>query len=313
MSEDLLIDCDPGHDDAMALLLAAAAEAVDLTAVTTVAGNQTIEKTTRNALRVLTLAERTDVPVARGMAKPLVRDQVTAGWVHGESGLDGATLPKPTVDSIDTHAIETIVETAAESGALHIAPVGPLTNIAVALRKHPEVVDDIEQIVLMGGAIADGNVTPAAEFNIFADPEAAKIVFDSEVAVTMVGLNVTRSVRLTRDQIAEIRAMDTDVATTVADLLTYFVDVYESSFEWDGVPIHDACAVAEIISPGILDTTHTFVGVETKGDLTYGRTVADVRNVADDWPNVEAPNADVALDIDGKAFFEMFRSALAEY
>jgi inosine-uridine nucleoside N-ribohydrolase len=146
----------------------------------------------------------------------------------------------------------------------------------------------------MGGAIADGNVTPAAEFNIFADPEAAKVVFESDVAVTMVGLNVTRSVRLTRDQIAEIRAMDTDVATTVADLLTYFADVYESSFEWDGVPIHDACAVAEIVSPGILETTHTFMGVETNGDLTYGRTVADVRDVADDWPNV-----DVALDIDG--------------
>jgi len=129
----------------------------------------------------------------------------------------------------------------------------------------------------------------------------------------MVGLNVTRNARLTHDQIAEAREMNTDAATVVADLLTYFVDVYESSFEFEGVPIHDACAVAEIISPGILDTTHTSVGVETKGDLTYGRTVADVRDVADDWPNVEAPNADVALDIDDEAFFEMFRSVLAAY
>jgi len=170
MSRDLLIDCDPGHDDAMALLLAAAANTVDLTAVTTVAGNQTVDKTTRNALRVLTLAERTDIPVARGMAKPLVRDQVTAGWVHGESGLDGATLPEPAVAPVDTHAVETIVETAAESGALHIAPVGPLTNVAVALRKHPEIVNDIEQVVLMGGTIGDGNVTPACSRSSTSSP-----------------------------------------------------------------------------------------------------------------------------------------------
>jgi pyrimidine-specific ribonucleoside hydrolase len=297
----------------MALLLALASDRVDLTAVTTVAGNQTIEKTTRNACRVLTLADRTDVPVARGMGAPLVRDQVTAGWVHGESGLDGADLPEPGTEPTERHAVETIVETAAESGALHVAPVGPLTNVAVALRKHPDVVDDIERIVLMGGTTGDGNVTPAAEFNVFADPEAAKVVFEADVDVTMVGLNVTRKARLDRDHVARVREQNTEVTTVVADLLTYFLDVHEASFEWDGVPIHDACAVAEIIDPGILDTEYTFATVETKGESTYGRTVADVRGVNDEWPNVEAPNTHVALDIDTEAFVELFLDALGTY
>ncbi|RJT05260.1 nucleoside hydrolase [Halococcus sp. IIIV-5B] len=311
--KDLLVDCDPGHDDAMALLLALASDRVALEAVTTVAGNQTIEKTTRNACRVLTLADRTDVPVARGMGAPLVRDQVTAGWVHGESGLDGADLPEPETEPIERHAVETIAQTAAESGALHIAPVGPLTNVAVALRKHPDIVEDIERIVLMGGTTEDGNITPAAEFNVFADPEAAKVVFEADVDVTMVGLNVTREARLDRDHVARIREMESAITTVVADLLTYFLDVYETSFEWDGVPIHDACAVAEIVEPGVLDTEHTFATVETKGDLTYGRTVADVRGVSDDWPNVEAPNANVAVDIDRDRFVEMLLDAFETY
>lgn len=308
MSTDVILDCDPGHDDAVALLMAAQSDAVDLRAVTTVAGNHTIEKTTRNALSILTLAGRTDIPVTRGVSDPLVREQVIADHVHGESGLDGADLPEPAIEPIEEHAVDTIIEEARECDGITLVSVGPLSNVAVALRKSPDLADELEQIVLMGGAVADGNITPAAEFNVFADPEAAYVVFESDVPITMVGLDATRKARVGLDRIDAIREMGSDVAIAVADLLEFTMDFHEEEFGWPDVPVHDACAIAEVIEPGILETEHVHVAVETRGELTYGRTVADIQGVTDKEPNV-----DVALDIDREAFFEMLTSTIEQY
>ncbi|HET7323841.1 MAG TPA: nucleoside hydrolase [Halococcus sp.] len=308
MPTDVILDCDPGHDDAIALLMGSQSDAINLRAVTTVAGNHVIEKTTRNALSVLTLAGRTDIPVARGMSGPLVREQVIADYVHGESGLDGTDLPEPTTEPIEEHAVDTLIEEARKRDGATLVPVGPLSNVAVALRKAPDLEDELERIVLMGGAIADGNITPAAEFNVFADPEAAHIVFESDIPVTMVGLDATRKARLDREQIDAIRERGSAVASAVADLLEYTVRFHEEEFGWTAVPVHDACAIAAVIAPGILETERMHVGIETRGELTYGRTVADVRGVTDNEPSV-----DVVLDIDSEAFFEMLISAIERY
>lgn len=307
MATRVLLDCDPGHDDAIALLLALANDGVDLEAVTTVAGNQTLEKTTRNALRTLALAGEADVPVAAGMDRPLVREQVIADYVHGESGLDGADLPQPAAEPVDDHAADVIAGEAA-GGDLTLVPVGPLSNVALALRRTPGLEDDLDRIVLMGGAVADGNITPSAEFNIYADPEAAKVVFAADVPVTMVGLDVTRQARIGPEGIERIRGRGSDVAIAVADLLEFFVEFHREEYGWESVPIHDALALAHVIDPDVLETEHVHVDVETKGDLTYGRTVADVRGVTD-----EEPNAHVALDVDRDAFFDLLYDALASY
>lgn len=303
----VVLDCDPGHDDAVALLLALAADEVDLRAVTTVAGNHTIDNVTRNARRLLTLADHTDVPLARGAARPLVRDQVIADHVHGETGLDGADLPAPAIEPIEDHAVDVIIEEA-HRGGLTLVPVGPLTNVALALRTAPDIVDGIDRIVLMGGAVADGNITPAAEFNVFADPEAARIVFEADVRVTMVGLDVTRAARIGPDHIQAIRDMGSPVATAVADLFGFYVGFHQEQYGWDDVPVHDACAIAEVIEPGIVETQPRHVVVETVGDHTYGRTVVDIRRVTD-----ELPNTDVGLDIDQERFFERLFSGLRAY
>lgn len=303
----VVLDCDPGHDDAVALLLALAADEIDLRAVTTVAGNHTIENVTHNACRLLTLADRTDVPIARGAARPLLREQVIADHVHGESGLDGAELPEPTVDPVDAHAVDVIIEEARRGGRT-LVPVGPLTNVALALRTAPDIVDGLDRIVLMGGAVAEGNVTPSAEFNVFVDPEAARVVFEADVPVTMVGLDVTHAARITPDQIDAIREMGSPVAEAVGDLFGFYVGFHQEQYGWDAVPVHDACAVAEVIEPGVVETEHLHVAVETAGDHTAGRTVADVHGVTD-----EPPNTDVGMGIDRDRFFELLFAGLESY
>jgi inosine-uridine nucleoside N-ribohydrolase len=307
MTTQVLLDCDPGHDDAIALLLALASDAVTLRGVTTVAGNQTLEKTTQNALTTLTLADRTDVPVVAGIDRPLVREQVLAEYVHGESGLDGADLPDPVVEAADDHAVDIIVEEA-RCGGLTLIATGPLSNVAFALRRAPDISDQLDRIVLMGGSVRDGNITPAAEFNIFADPETARVVFESDVPVVMVGLDVTRQARIGPDGIERIRDMRSEVAVAVADLLEFFAEFHREQYGWESLPIHDALAVAEVIKPGILETEHMHVGVETQGKLTYGRTVADIRGVTN-----KEPNAHVALDVDRDAFFDLLYDALKRY
>lgn len=308
MTTDVILDCDPGHDDAIAMLLALSADEIDLRAVTTVAGNQTLAKTTHNARQVLTLADRTDVPVAAGMAEPMVRDLTVADHVHGESGLDGPELPEPTVDPVDEDAVDRIAREAGAVDGVTLVPTGPLTNVGMLLKRYPEVESSIDRIVLMGGGMDEGNITPVAEFNVFVDPEAASLVFDADIPVTMVGLDVTRAARVTPTEFDRFRDLGSDVGVTVAEWLDFFLRFHEDQFGWDGVPIHDACAVAEVIEPGIVESEPMYVAVETASDHADGQTICDRRDVLD-----RVPNANVGVGIDRERFVDRLVDAVASY
>jgi inosine-uridine nucleoside N-ribohydrolase len=300
----IVLDCDPGHDDAIALLLALGSPEVDLLGVTTVAGNQTLEKTTANALRVLELAGRGDIPVSAGADRPLVRERFVAAYVHGESGLDGPDLPPPTKAASGTHAIDFIAgsllsEQARTGRRVTLVPTGPLTNIALFLARYPGLVEHVERIVLMGGAIAEGNVTPAAEFNIWADPEAAHRVFASGLDVTMVGLDVTHQALMTRAHAERLRERGS-VGRAVAELWDFFSVYHRETYGSEDSPIHDALAVAHVLQPELLETLHRRVDVETGSELSRGRTLVDL------WRRTgRPPNAHVAVDVDSTRFLEL--------
>ena len=296
----ILLDCDPGHDDAIALLLALASPEVELVGVTTVHGNQTLAKTTTNALKLLEFVGRTDVPVAAGADRPLRREAFVAEYVHGESGMDGPALPQPTTAPLDEHAVDFIARTLTESTEpVTLVPTGPLTNIGLFLARHPDVAARAERIVLMGGAIGEGNVTPAAEFNIWCDPEAADRVFSSGLDVTMVGLDVTHRAIFGPEPTARLKAAGR-VGAMVAELLGFYGRFHKQSYGWDGSPIHDAVAMAHAFRPGIVETVHTGVRVDCEGELGRGRTNVDLRGRVG-WE----PNAHVAVDIDADAFIEL--------
>jgi inosine-uridine nucleoside N-ribohydrolase len=294
----IILDCDPGHDDAIALLLALASPELELLGVTTTYGNQTLEKTTANALRVLELVGRTDVPVVPGAAEPLERELVVAAHVHGESGLDGPTLPPPRVEPASTDAVAWIAEAVAGSTRpVTLVPTGPLTNIARYLRSHGPT--GIERIVLMGGAIAEGNMTPAAEFNIWADPEAAQVVFDAELDVTMIGLDVTHKAVTGADVQRRLRDAGS-VGVFVAELVEFFTVYHRQTYGWDGAPIHDAVAIAHVVRPALVETKLRNVEVELESELCRGRTVVDL------WLRTGRPaNAHVGVDLDTEAFFDL--------
>ena len=300
MSRRILIDCDPGHDDAIALLLALASPEVELSGVTTVAGNQTVEKTTANALRVLELAGRRDVPVAAGAPRPLVRDPFVAAYVHGETGLDGPDLPPPQGAPVAGHAVDFLAERV--TGATLVA-TGPLTNVALLLAARPEARP--ERLVLMGGAIAEGNVTPAAEFNIWADPEAAARVFANGLDVTMVGLDVTHRALLTAAHAERLRGVGR-VGRTVAELLDFYGVFHRNVYGFDGSPVHDAVAVADTIRPELLRVERVNVEIDCESSLCRGRTVVDLWHRTD-----RAPNANVAVEIDSEAFLGLLLERLA--
>ena len=298
MPTPIILDCDPGHDDAIALLLALGSSELELLGVTTTYGNQTLEKTTANALRVLELAGRADVPVASGAAEPLERELVVAAHVHGESGLDGPTLPPPSAEPVSTDAVAWIADAIGRSPSpVTLIPTGPLTNIAAYLRAHGTA--GIDRIVLMGGAIAEGNMTPAAEFNIWADPEAAQIVFDAELDVTMIGLDVTHKAVTGPDVQNRLRDAGS-VGVFVAELVDFFTVYHRQTYGWDGAPIHDAVAVAHVLRPGLVETKLRNVEVELASDLCRGRTVVDL------WLRTGRPaNAHVGVDLDSDAFFDL--------
>jgi inosine-uridine nucleoside N-ribohydrolase len=297
---NILLDCDPGHDDAIALLLALASPEVDLVGVTTVHGNQTLEKTTVNALKLLEFAGRTDVPVAAGADRPLRREPFVAEYVHGESGMDGPSLPRPTIAPVAEHAVDFIARTVLESDEpVTLVPTGPLTNIGLFLACHPDAAARLERIVLMGGAIGEGNVTPAAEFNIWVDPEAADRVFSSGLDVTMVGLDVTHRAIFGPEPAARLKASGR-VGAMVAELLEFYGRFHKQSYGWDGSPIHDAVAMTHAFKPGIVETVHTGVRVDCGEELGRGRTNVDLRGRVG-WE----PNAQVAVDIDAQAFVEL--------
>ena len=304
MATPIVLDCDPGHDDAIALLLALASPEVELLGVTTTYGNQTLEKTTANALRVLELAGRTDVPVAAGAERPLVRELAVAAHVHGESGLDGPVLPPARTEPVSQDAVGFLAEVIRGAASpVTLVPTGPLTNIARYLDAHG--VDGIGRVVLMGGAIAEGNITPAAEFNIWADPEAAARVFASELDVTMVGLDVTHQALLGPGVEERLRAAGS-IGTFVAELNVFFSRYHRDTYGWDGAPIHDAVAVAHVIRPELMETRHRNVEIELESELCRGRTVVDL------WQRTErAPNAHVGVSLDAPAFFELLVERIA--
>jgi pyrimidine-specific ribonucleoside hydrolase len=309
MPTPIIFDCDTGHDDAIALLLAARAPELKLLAITCVAGNQTLDKTALNTRRVMTVGGIRDVPVAAGMATPLVRPLVTAPYAHGESGLDGYEFGPPEVELVADHAVDLIIRTVQESAEpVTLVPVGPLTNIAMAFLRAPEIKEKISRIVLMGGAARFGNVTPAAEFNIYVDPEAAGVVFGAGLPITMVGLDATHQARILTADRERIRGLGSEVGTMVADLLAWFSRGSEQRAGWEGAPVHDALAVAAVIRPALLETQHVNVVVETTGTYTYGRTVCDLWRMTG-----REPNADVALGVNRDAFVELLIEGLARY
>ena len=301
----VLLDCDPGLDDALALLLVLASPELELAGVTTVAGNQTIEKTTENALKVLELAGRSDVPVAAGAAGPLAGELVLADDAHGETGLGNVVLPEPSARPVDRPAVDFLAELLLKAeGPLTVVAVGPLTNIALLLALRPEAAERIDRLVLMGGAIREGNMTPSAEFNIWIDPEAAARVFGAGLDLTMVGLDVTNRCVLTRADAERLRASGA-IGTAAAEMLVFYLGYYEEAYAHGGAPIHDALAVAHVLRPDLLTVEHRHVDIELTG-ICRGRTVVDMRQRT----TLPEPNARVAVDVDANAFRELLVSRL---
>jgi inosine-uridine nucleoside N-ribohydrolase len=295
----LALDCYPGHDDAIAILVAAGHPAADLRAITTVAGNAELAKTTLNARRVATLAGLHDVPLAAGAAGPRRGELVTALEVHGDSGLDGADLPEPAVELDPRPAVELL----AALGPTTLVATGPLTNVAALLERTPGAVDEI---VWMGGSTGRGNTRPLAEFNAFVDPEAAALVFARGVPITMVGLNLTHRALATPEVLDRIGALGTPVAEIVLGWLGFFADTYRDVFGFAGPPVHDACALALALDPSLVRCVDAFVAVETEGRLTRGATVVDLHGRLG-----EPPNARVAVDLDVPRFWDLVVDALA--
>ena len=289
VSIPIVIDCDPGHDDAIAILLALASPEVEVRGIVTVAGNQTVDKTTRNALKVLELVGRTDIPVVRGADAPLQRVLRTAPHVHGESGLDGPDLPEPSTQPSGDDPADWL-----EPGVV-LVPTGPLTNVARLLERGVRP----DRIVWMGGAIAEGNITPAAEFNAFVDPEAAAAVFAAGLDLTMIGLDVTHKALFTRAHADRLRGTGR-AGRVVAELSDFFQLFHEKRYGMNGSPIHDALAVAHVIDPTLVTTLHTNVDIETASQFCDGRTVVDR------WRSTGKPaNAHVGIDVDAERFLEL--------
>jgi pyrimidine-specific ribonucleoside hydrolase len=308
----VLLDCDPGHDDAIAMLLALARPEWQVESVSIVAGNTVLPNAVRAASQVLTVAERTDVPVHAGMDRPMRRELRTAAHVHGESGLEGPVLPEPTVGARATHAVDWLtarLTTARDTGEpVEVAATGPLTNLGVVLERDPSLAHGISRLVLMGGAITEGNVTPSAEFNIWVDPEAAAIVFDADTEVTMVGLDVTHRAILPTARFEELRDLRTPVGVLTAELCDFFLRFHRSTYGFDGVPIHDAVAVAALLDPSLVETRLLRVDVEADSRFCDGRTVVDLWSVTGREPNVH-----VGVDIDRERFLDLLISSIASY
>ena len=302
-----ILDCDPGHDDALALVVGLARPELELLAVTTVAGNAGLPETTRNALRVLTLLGRTDIPVAAGAAGPLLRPLHVADNVHGASGLEGAALPEPAFMARPEGAVELIRATLeASREPVTIAAVGPLTNIALLVRTHPELLERIASIRVMGGAITEGNSTASAEFNIWQDPEAARIVFDCGRPVTLMTLDTTHQALFHAADVERLEGLGTRVASVFADLLRFFGRFHAQRYGWDGSPIHDAVTVAQLAVPDLVRTVPYRVDVETTSELTRGRTVVDL------YAQTGRPsNVDVGREIDRERFVDLLIDAVA--
>jgi inosine-uridine nucleoside N-ribohydrolase len=304
----IILDCDPGHDDALAIMLAAASPALDLRGITTVAGNQTLEKTTLNARRVCTVAGIRDVPIAAGADRPLVRERRVAAEIHGESGLDGPAFGPPTVEVDPRPAVELIEAVSRSVDGLVVVATGPLTNVATALAHDPGLASRLERVVLMGGAIGIGNTTPAAEFNIASDAEAARAVFESGLPITMVPLEATHHALATPEVLVRIGAIGTPLAAMAVELLAYFASTYRNVFGFESPPVHDPCALAWLIDASIVPTRTMRVDIETDAEFSYGRTVCDLYGVTG-----RVPNAEVATGLASERFWDLMIEAIGSY
>ena len=304
----IVIDCDPGVDDAIALLLAfASPDEFDVVGVSTVAGNVGLDWTSDNAIRICELADREDVPVHAGCSGAILRPRSNAQHVHGETGLNGADLPLPRGKIAGQHAVDFLIQTcAAQPGKVTLCAMGPLTNVALAIIKNPSIVGNIDEIVLMGGAIGAGNVTPSAEFNIFVDPHAAAVVFACGAQLTMIGLDVTHQAIVTPERLDAVRAIDTSVGCAAAGLLDHYHRVDLERHGVPGSPLHDPCVIAYLLRPELFSGRGAFVEVETRSEATMGRTVVDLWNTTG-----REHNATVIERIDADGFFDLLIERLS--
>lgn len=306
----IIIDTDPGQDDAVAILLALASpDEIEVLGITAVAGNVPLELTAKNARIVCELAGRTDIPVHAGCDRPLKRPLITAEHVHGKTGLDGPVLPDPLMPLAEGHGVDFIIDTlrAQDPGTVTLCPLGPLTNIATAFQKAPDIVERVQEIVLMGGAYFEvGNITPTAEFNIHVDPEAADIVFKSGVPIVVMPLDVTHKALVTKPRNDAFRALGTKVGIAVAEMTDFFERFDKEKYGSEGAPLHDPCVTAYLIRPELFSGRHVNVEIETQSDLTLGMTVAD-------WWGVtgRTPNALFIGDVDADGFFALLTERLA--
>lgn len=316
---NVIIDCDPGHDDALAILLAA--KHFNLLGITTVGGNQDIDQVTTNALKIVEFAHLTDIPVAKGMAHPLLKPPRHAPHVHGKTGMDGPELPVPATPLHPRHGVDFLIDTILSTDAITLIPTGPLTNVAAALRREPRIAERIVEISLMGGGLTSGNATATAEFNIYVDPEAAHIVFTSGIPIKMCGLNLTRQANATDVEINRIRALGNRAGQIAAELIAFYKGTLGNIYGLSGASLHDPCAVAALIDPSLIEFESMHVSVELKGEHTYGMTVCDHRHLLGIGEDIKAigvrqgepPNAEVALRIDKDGFFKLLTETLAQY
>ena len=308
----IIIDCDPGQDDAINLLLAMSSpDEIDILGITAVAGNVPLARTERNARLMCDIAGRSDIPVYAGCARPMVRDLVTAEKVHGRTGIDGVEITEPVLPLQEQNAVDFIVDTlrAADDETITLVPTGPLTNIATAITKAPDILPKVKEIVLMGGAMREsGNHSPSAEFNILVDPHAADIVFKCGRPITEMGLDVSHQVLSTRERIDRIKKIDNQAAQATVGMLDFFNRHDTKKYKYAGAPLHDPCTVAYLLRPDIFEGKLCNVSIETQSELTMGNTAVDFWHVTDRPRNTNWIHA-----VDADAFYELLTSRLARF
>ena len=308
----IIIDCDPGQDDAVALFLAMSSPAeLDILGITTVAGNVPLSLTQRNARMMCDLAGHQQTPVFGGCDKPMVRAPVTAEYIHGNTGIDGVEVFEPETPLQDQPAVDFIIETllAADDASITLVPTGPLTNIGTAIQREPRITQAVQELVIMGGAMREGgNRSPSAEFNILVDPHAAELVFDCGRPITAMGLDVTHQVLSTRERVARIRALDNPVADATAGMLSFFHRYDSKKYGSEGAPLHDPCTIAWLLQPELFETRLCNLSIETQSELTIGHTAVDFWHVTDRPHNVSWAHA---VDADG--FYELLTNRLTRF
>lgn len=308
----IIIDCDPGQDDAVALFLAMSSpDELEILGVTTIAGNVPLSLTQRNARMMCDIAGRRDIPVFAGCEKPMIRDAITAEYIHGNTGIDGVDVFEPDTPLKEQHAVEFVIETllAADEASITLVPTGPLSNIGTAIENEPAILRYVKEIVVMGGAMREGgNRSPSAEFNILVDPQAAEIVFNCGRPITVMGLDVTHQVLSTRERVARISDLNNSVAEATAGMLSFFHRYDSKKYSSEGAPLHDPCTVAWLLAPGLFQTQLCNLSVETRSELTMGHTAVDFWHVTDRPHNV---NWTHTVDADG--FYELLTDRLARF